>query len=297
MRTWIGVLSSYPGDRPTSPSQDGHLLLPGALLQRRGREGLADPEDLSRSFEDFREARFLHALNYCMLLPGPEAQQLATYVGWLLHNTRGSLMAGAFFIIPSMLILWSLSYIYVACRNLPWIAAIFYGLKPAIVAAAVIRIGSRALKNEVMWTLAAAAFVAIFFVHLPFPLIILSAAAIGFVGGKWKRDKFLVIRGHGQGKADLVLDDTSAVPDHAKPSWPRAVRIALIWAILWLTPIALLSLWLGNDHTVVREGWFFSKAALVTFGGSYAVLPYVAHSKQRKRIGSRSWSPQAPSAA
>jgi chromate transporter len=232
-----------------------------------------------------------------MLLPGPEAQQLATYVGWLLDNTRGGLVAGAFFIIPSMLILWSLSYIYVACRNLPWIAAIFYGLKPAIVAAAVIRIGSRALKNEVMWTLAAAAFVAIFFVHLPFPLIILSAAAIGFVGGKWKRDKFLVIRGHGQGKADLVLDDTSAVPDHAKPSWPRAVRIALIWAILWLTPIALLSLGLGNDHTVVREGWFFSKAALVTFGGSYAVLPYVAHSKQRKRIGSRSWSPQAPSAA
>jgi chromate transporter len=211
-----------------------------------------------------------------MLLPGPEAQQLATYVGWLLHNTRGSLVAGAFFIIPSMLILWSLSYIYVACRNLPWIAAIFYGLKPAIVAAAVIRIGSRALKNEVKWTLAAAAFVAIFFVHLPFPLIILSAAAIGFVGGKWKRDKFLVIRGHGQGKADSVLDDPSAVPDHAKPSWPRAVRIALIWAILWLTPIALLSLWLGNDHTVVREGWFFSKAALVTFGGAYAVLPYVA---------------------
>src|ERR1700722_7537249 len=130
MRTWIGILSSYPGDRPTSPSQDGPLLLPGALLERLSRD-LADPEDLSRSFEGFSEARFLHALNYCMLLPGPEAQQLATYVGWLLHNTRGSLMAGAF---PSMLILWSLSYIYVACRNLPWIAAIFYGLKPAIVA-------------------------------------------------------------------------------------------------------------------------------------------------------------------
>lgn len=133
------------------------------------------------------------------------------YVGWLLHNTRGGLVAGAFFIILSMLILWSLSYIYVACGNLPWIAAIFYGLKPAIlaiVAAAVIRIGSRTLKNEVMWTLAAAAFVAIFFVHLPFPLIILSAAAIGFVGGRWKREKFLVIRGHGPGKAESVLDDT-----------------------------------------------------------------------------------------
>ena len=149
------------------------------------------------------EARFLHALNYCMLLPGPEAQQLATYVGWLLHKTWGGIVAGALFVIPSIFILWGLSYIYVTLGNLPWIAAIFYGLKPAvlaIVAAAVIRIGSRALKNEVMWTLAAAAFVAIFFLHVPFPLIIISAALIGFFGGKWRRDKFLVIRGHGKGK-------------------------------------------------------------------------------------------------
>ena len=125
------------------------------------------------------EARFLHALNYCMLLPGPEAQQLATYVGWLLHKTWGGIVAGAFFVIPSIFILWGLSYIYVTFGNLPWIAAIFYGLKPAvlaIVAAAVIRIGSRALKNEVMWTLAAAAFIAIFFLRVPFPLIIISAA-------------------------------------------------------------------------------------------------------------------------
>src|ERR1700726_1924868 len=123
------------------------------------------------------EARFLHALNYCMLLPGPEAQQLATYVGWLLHKTLGGNVAGAFFIIPSIFILWALSYVYVAFGNLPWIAAIFYGLKPAvlaIVAAAVIRIGSRALKNEVMWTVAAAAFIAIYFFHVPFPLIIIS---------------------------------------------------------------------------------------------------------------------------
>src|SRR6202011_3721557 len=136
------------------------------------------------------EARFLHALNYCMLLPGPEAQQLATYVGWLLHKTWGGVVAGAFFVIPSIFILWTLSYIFATVGTLPWSAALFCGLNPALralVAAAVIRIGSRALKNEVMWTLAAAAFVAIFFVHLPFPLIILSAAAIGFVGGKWKR--------------------------------------------------------------------------------------------------------------
>src|ERR1700737_4346070 len=225
------------------------------------------------------EARFLHALNYCMLLPGPEAQQLAIYVGWLLHKTWGGIVAGALFVIPSIIILWGLSYIYVTFGNLPWVAAIFYGLKPAvlaIVAAAVIRIGSRALKNEVMWTLAAAAFIAIFFFHVSFPLIIISAALIGFLGGKWKRDKFLVIRGHGKANAESVLDDTSAVPDHAKPSWPRALRVALVWLILWSAPVFLLSFWLGSNHTVVQEGIFFSKAALVTFGGAYAVLPYVA---------------------
>ena len=180
------------------------------------------------------EARFLHALNYCMLLPGPEAQQLATYVGWLLHKTWGGVVAGAFFVIPSVFILWGLSYIYVALGNLPWIASIFYGLKPAvlaIVAAAVIRIGSRALKNEVMWTVAATAFIAIYFFHVPSPLIIISAALIGFSGGKWKRDKFLIIRGHRKANSESVLDDSSAVPDHAKPSWPRALGVALVWVI------------------------------------------------------------------
>jgi chromate transporter len=182
------------------------------------------------------EARFLHALNYCMLLPGPEVQQLATYVGWLLHKTWGGIVAGAFFIIPSVFILWALSYVYVAFGNLSWIAAIFYGLKPAmlaIVAATALRIGSRALKNEVMWTLAAAAFVAIFFFHLPFPLILLSAAVTGFLGGRWRRDKFLVIRGHGKTRPESVLDDASAVPDHAKPSLGRALRVCVIWAVLW----------------------------------------------------------------
>src|SRR6202047_250109 len=228
------------------------------------------------------EARCLHALNYCMLLPGPEAQQLAIYVGWLLHKTWGGIVAGALFVIPSMFILWGLSYIYVTLGNLPWVAAIFYGLKPAvlaIVAAAVIRLGSRALKNEVMWTLAAAAFIAIFFFRVPFPFIIISAALIGFFGGKWQRDKFLVIRGHGKANAESVLDDTSAVPDHAKPSWPRALRVALVWVILWSAPVLLLTFWLGSNHAVVQEGIFFSKAALVTFGGAYAVLPYVAQGR------------------
>jgi len=225
------------------------------------------------------EARFLHALNYCMLLPGPEAQQLATYIGWLLHKTWGGIVAGVLFVIPSMFILWGLSFIYVTLGNLPWIAAIFYGLKPAvfaIVAAAVIRIGSRALKNEVMWSLAAAAFIAIYFFHVPFPLIIISAALIGFIGGKWKRDKFLVIRGHGQLKNDSVLNDTSEVPEHAKPSWNRALRVCVTWIILWWAPVLLLGILLGPNHTLFREGVFFGTAAIVTFGGAYAVLPYVA---------------------
>src|SRR5215218_10120086 len=157
------------------------------------------------------EARFLHALNYCMLLPGPEAQQLATYVGWLLHKTWGGVVAGALFVIPSMFILWGLSFVYVTFGSVPWIAAIFYGLKPAvlaIVAAAVIRIGSKALKNEVMWTLAALAFVAIYFFKVPFPLIILAAGLIGLVGGQLWKEKFLVFKGHGGKKSEQsVLDD------------------------------------------------------------------------------------------
>jgi chromate transporter len=225
------------------------------------------------------EARFLHALNYCMLLPGPEAQQLATYVGWLLHKTWGGLAAGVFFILPSIFILWTLSYVYVAFGSLVWVAAFFYGLKPAvlaIVAAAVIRIGSRALKNEVMWTLAAVAFAAIFFFHAPFPVIIFGAALIGLVGGQWRRDKFLVIQGHGKSKPESVLDDVSAIPDHASGSLGRALRICVLWMMLWSAPVFMLACWLGINHAVVQEGIFFSKAALITFGGAYAVLPYVA---------------------
>ena len=132
------------------------------------------------------------------------------------------------------------------------------------------RIGRRALKNEVMWTLAAAAFIAIFFFRVPFPLIIISAALIGSFGGKWKRDKFLVVRGHGKGGNDSVLDDSSAVPEHAKPLWNRALRVCITWILLWCVPVILLSFWLGSNHTVVREGIFFSIAAMVTFGGDYA---------------------------
>ena len=224
------------------------------------------------------QARFLHALNYCMLLPGPEAQQLATYIGWLLHRTWGGIVAGAFFVIPSIFILWGLSFVYAAFGNLPWIAAIFYGLKPAvmaIVAVAVVRIGRKALKNEVMWTLAALAFAAIFFFKVPFPVIILSAGIIGLLGGRFWTAKFNVLKGHGKPGDSSVLDDETESPEHTQPSLMRAVRVILTWLILWLAPIVVIGLWLGRNHTLFQEGIFFSKAAVVTFGGAYAVLPYV----------------------
>jgi chromate transporter len=224
--------------------------------------------------------RFLHALNFCMLLPGPEAQQLATYIGWLLHKTWGGIVAGALFVIPSMFILWGLSFVYVQFGMIPWVAAIFYGLKPAvlaIVAAAVIRIGSKALKNEVMWTIAALAFVSIYFFKVPFPIIVIGAALIGFVGGKLWKNKFLVIKGHGGKHGDAsILDDDSETPAHCRPSWSRALTVFLVCGVLWWLPVIGLGLLYGWQHTLFQEGLFFSKAALVTFGGAYAVLPYVS---------------------
>ena len=219
-------------------------------------------------------ARFLHALNFCMLLPGPEAQQLAIYIGWLLHKTRGGVFAGALFVIPSIFILWALSYVYVAFGNIPWIAAIFYGLKPAvlaIVAAAVIRIGSKALKNAVMWSLALAAFVAIYFFHVPFPLIIISAGILGLIGNKVLPQHF-----RGEIAHPLDADLASKVGDRAKPTWLHALKISATWIVIWALPLALTGIFLGTDHTIFREGIFFSKAAVVTFGGAYAVLPYVS---------------------
>ncbi len=223
------------------------------------------------------EARFLHALNYCMLLPGPEATQLATYIGWLLHRTWGGIVAGALFVLPSVFILWLLSFVYVTWGNVPWIASVFYGLKPgvlAIVAAAVIRIGSKALKNGVMWSIAALAFTAIFFFHVPFPIIVFSAALIGFLGEKVAREKFLV--SDGATATGTVIDDAGEAPLHTRPSLARAIRVVFVCLILWFAPLAVLALWLGQEHTLFHEGLFFSKAAMVTFGGAYAVLPYVS---------------------
>src|SRR5437588_3957971 len=223
------------------------------------------------------ERHFLHALNFCMLLPGPEAQQLAIYIGWLLHKTRGGIVAGALFVIPSIFILWALSYIYVAYGHVPSIAAIFYGLKPAvlaIVAAAVIRIGSKALKNAVMWAIAMAAFVAIYFFRVPFPLIIIGAGIIGLIGGKILPQFFLGSLDHDAGSTSSV-ENVGSSPTR-RSSLIRVLQISATWIFLWWLPLALTGIFLGTQHTIFREGLFFSKAALVTFGGAYAVLPYVS---------------------
>jgi len=229
------------------------------------------------------QSRFLHALNYCMLLPGPEAQQLATYIGWLLHKTAGGIVAGALFVIPSIFVLWTLSFVYVTYGNVPWVAAIFYGLKPvvvAIVAAAVIRIGRETLKNEVMWAIAVLAFAGIFFFHVPFPAIIIGAGLLGLIGGKiWPR-KFDVISTHNGARKiegeNSVIDDEHEPPEHTRPSVSRAVRVSITWLTIWWAPVLLAGVLFGTGHTIFREGIFFSKAAVVTFGGAYAVLPYVA---------------------
>jgi chromate transporter len=226
------------------------------------------------------DARFLHALNYCMLLPGPEAQQLAIYIGWLLHRVWGGIVAGVFFVIPSMFILWLLSFVYVTYGNIPWVAAIFYGLKPAvlaIVASAVLRIGKKALKNEVMWTIAAVAFAGIYFFKVPFPIIIIAAGLAGFMGGRFWREKFFIASGHGASKSgQAVIDDETKAPAHAKPSLRRALKVCAVCLLLWWIPVLLLAWWLGGNHALVTESIFFSKAAMVTFGGAYAVLPYVS---------------------
>ncbi len=230
------------------------------------------------------ENRFLHALNYCMLLPGPEAQQLAIYVGWLLHRAVGGLIAGILFVLPGFVSILALSVLYAGFRDTNIVEALFFGLRAAVVAVvieAVIRIGRRALKNRAMVALAALAFVAIFFFTVPFPLIIIAAGLIGFVGGKVREDKFYVIRGHrtegdeGDDGEEAVISDSYVAP-HARPSVGRALSVAVTWLVIWLAPVAILAALLGTANVFVTEGIFFSKVAMVTFGGAYAVLAYIA---------------------
>ena len=227
------------------------------------------------------ERRFLHALNYCMVLPGPEAQQLATYIGWLMHRSRGGIVAGVLFVLPSLLILVVLSWIYIAFGDTGLVAGLFYGIKPAvtaIVVQAAHRIGSRTLKNNWLWAIAAASFVAIFALHLPFPAIVAAAALAGFVGGRIAPQHFGQGGGHGAaGKSfgPALIDDATPVPEHARFSGRRLLQVGLAGALLWLVPMGILMAVFGWTHTLTQMGWFFTKAALLTFGGAYAVLPYV----------------------
>ena len=227
------------------------------------------------------EKRFLHALNYCMVLPGPEAQQLATYIGWLMHKTRGGIVAGTLFVLPSLFILIALSWLYIAYGEVPLIAGLFYGIKPAvtaIVVQAAHRIGSRALKNNALWAIAAASFVAIFALNVPFPFIVLGAAVIGFFGGRMAPEIFKVGGGHGKIKESYgvaFIDDNTPTPEHAVFRSYRLIQVVVIGAGLWAVPMGLLVMRFGWDHTLTQMSWFFTKAALLTFGGAYAVLPYV----------------------
>jgi chromate transporter len=226
------------------------------------------------------ESRFLHALNYCMLLPGPEAQQLATYIGWLLHRTAGGIMAGGLFILPGVIAIMALSYVYAAFGNVGVIEALFFGLKAAVLAIviqAVVRVGKRALRNRIMIGLAATAFIAIFFFNVPFPIIIISAGVIGYVGAKTGRPEFAAVP-HGGGKSAAAVDSMlgDELPDHVRPSVPRALRVSAIWLLLWLVPVAALLIAFGEANVFSQIALFFSKMAMVTFGGAYAVLAYVA---------------------
>ena len=227
------------------------------------------------------ERRFLHALNYCMVLPGPEAQQLATYLGWLMHRTWGGIVSGGLFVLPSLFILIALSWVYLAFGDVPLVAGLFYGIKPAvtaIVVQAAYRIGSRALKNAWLWSIAAASFVAIFALHVPFPAIILTAALIGIVGGRFSPDTFAIGGGHGAAKKSYgpaLIDDDTPVAPHARFRLSHLMAVIVAGLLLWAIPMALLAGTFGWDHALTQMGWFFTKAALLTVGGAYAVLPYV----------------------
>ncbi|OWW22095.1 chromate efflux transporter [Noviherbaspirillum denitrificans] len=228
------------------------------------------------------EHRFLHALNYCMLLPGPEATQLAVYIGWLLHRTWGGIIAGTLFVLPSLLILIGLTWVYMVFGNTPAVAGLLFGIKPAVVAivlAAAWRIGSRSLKNGLLAGIAVAAFVAITFLDIPFPLIVLAAAFIGLIGGRVAPEKFHLGDGHANvgntSYGSALIDDDTPTPDHARFSWFKLALVSATGIVLgtgmWLT-LASLS---GTATPLAQMGWFFTKAALLTFGGAYAVLPYV----------------------
>lgn len=227
------------------------------------------------------EGRFMHALNYTMVLPGPEAQQLATYIGWLMHGVWGGIMAGVLFVLPSLFILGGLTWAYLAFGNVPAVEGILYGIKPAVTAIvlfAAYRIGSKALPNNVLRLLALCAFLAIFVLKIPFPYIVLAAGIIGYIGSRFIPEMFKA-GGHHGGSSEVygaaIIDDDTPTPSHAKFRWTRAAAYLSVGVIIWAIAMIALSQTYGWDNALTKMGVFFTKAALVTFGGAYAVLPYV----------------------
>jgi chromate transporter len=237
-------------------------------------------QDLVERKRWISEKRFLHALNYCMVLPGPEATQLATYIGWMMHRTWGGVIAGSLFVLPSLAILTLLTWIYLVFGDVPLVAGLFYGIKPAVTAIVLFaawRIGSRALKNAALWAMSLAAFVAIFAFDVPFPWIVLGAGVIGYLGGRMAPTKFAT-GGHGAAEKHYgaaLIDDATPTPAHALFGWPRFVLFLAAFLAIWAAALGALVALLGWKSTLTQMGWFFTKAALLTFGGAYAVLPYV----------------------
>ena len=237
------------------------------------------------------EHRYLHALNYCMLLPGPEAIQLAIYISWLMHGVRGAIVSGVLFFLPAFVLLSLLAWIYLAWGNVPFVQGIFYGIKPSVVAVVLFaawRIGSRALKNELLWGIAALAFIGIFVFKIGFPLIVLAAAILGAIGGKLLPDKFKVGGGHGASSKEFgpaIIDDHTPTPAHAKFSWAKFSTITAIFVVIWFVAMFTIS----GQQTLTDMGSFFSKAAFLTIGGAYAVLPYV-HQGAVEQSGGSPWA-------
>ncbi len=282
-------VASQPGDAAPAPvtlAQAFRYWLRLGFISFGGPAGQIAimHQDLVERRRWISERRFLHALNYCMVLPGPEAQQLATYIGWLMNKTWGGVIAGGLFVLPSFFILIALSWIYMAYGDVPAVAGILYGIKPAVTAIvlfAAYRIGSRALKNNVLWSIAAAAFIAIFALRVPFPYIVLGAGVLGYIGGRFAPGKFAMGGGHGAADKHYgaaIIDDHHPTPQHALFNWRRLVAVSVVGLALWagvVGALAALAALYGWSGTLTQMATFFTKAALLTFGGAYAVLPYV----------------------
>ena len=271
-----------PPPAPVSPGEAFRYWLKLGFVSFGGPTGQIAilHQDLVERKRWISEKRFLHALNYCMVLPGPEATQLATYIGWMMHRTWGGVVAGSLFVLPSLFVLGALTWVYLAFGDVPVVAGLFYGIKPAVTAIVLFaawRIGSRALHNAWLWTISAAAFVAIFFFQAPFPAIVLAAGILGYVGGRVAPGKF-VTSNHGSAQkryGAALIDDDTPTPLHAAFRWSRFAAVLVVFLGIWGVALGALASLFGWESAFAQMGWFFTKAALLTFGGAYAALPYI----------------------